>query len=103
MFKRWVMPLMELLRQCKFNRLYQKELMASFPKRADSILQLIEALASAEKSTSIVELSQEGAFQRSFRNVHKAVDALDVQHQSRMWMKMFFKGFPKEKERPFHL
>lgn len=84
-------------------RQYQKELLASFSKRADSILQLVEALASAEKPTSIVELSQEGAFQRSFSNVHKAVDALDTKHQSHIWMEMFFKRFPEEKERPFHL
>jgi len=44
-------------------RQYQKEPMASFPKRADSILQLVEALASAEKPASIVELSPEGTFQ----------------------------------------
>jgi len=84
-------------------RKYQKELMASFPKRANSILQLVEALASAEKPTSIVELSQEGAFQRSFSNVHKAVDALDIERQSHIWMEMFFKRFPQEKKRPFHL
>jgi hypothetical protein len=39
-------------------RLYQKELKASFPRRADSILQLVEALSSAEKPTSVVPMCQ---------------------------------------------
>lgn len=84
-------------------RLYQKELKASFPRRADSILQLVEALSSAEKPTSVVELSEEGAFQRSFSNVHKAIDAMDAENRSRTWAEMFFKRLPKEKTRPFHL
>lgn len=84
-------------------RQYQKELRASFPKRADSILQLVEALASSEKPTSIVELSQEGAFQRSFSNVHKAINVMDAENRSRIWTEMFYKRLPQEKTRPFHL
>ena len=57
-------------------RKFQQDLLNSFPERSDAILQLIEALASAEKPTSVVELCQEGAFQRTYSNVHKAIDAL---------------------------
>jgi hypothetical protein len=59
-------------------RKFQQDLLNSFPERADAILQLIEALASAEKPTSVVELCQENAFQRTFSNVHKAIDALSA-------------------------
>jgi hypothetical protein len=59
-------------------RKFQNDLLHTFPQRREAILQLVEALASAEKPTSVVELSQEGAFQRTFSNVHKAVDALSA-------------------------
>ena len=59
-------------------RKFQQDLLNSFPKRADAILQLVEALASTEKPTSVVELCQEGAFQRTYSNIHKAIDALSA-------------------------
>jgi hypothetical protein len=62
----------------KKARKFQEDLLNSFSKRSDAILQLVEALASAEKPTSIVELCTEPAFQRSFSNVHKAIDALSA-------------------------
>jgi hypothetical protein len=57
-------------------RNFQKRLLNSFPDRADAILQLIEASASAEKPTSVVDLSLEAPFQTSYSNVHKAIHAL---------------------------
>lgn len=59
-------------------RKFQQDLLDSFPERADAILQLIEALASAEKPTSVVQLCQEGPFQRTYSNIHKAIDALSA-------------------------
>ena len=59
-------------------RKFQKSLLDCFPERADAILQLVEALASAEKPASVVDLCMEGAFQRTYSNVHKAIDALSA-------------------------
>ena len=59
-------------------RKFQQDLLKTFSERGDAILQLVEALASAEKPSSIVELCQEGAFQRTYSNIHKAIDALSM-------------------------
>ena len=59
-------------------RKFQQDLLNSFPTRRYATLQLVKALASAEKPTSIVELCQEGAFQRTFSNVHKAIDGMCI-------------------------
>lgn len=48
------------------------------PRRSDAIVQLIESLACAEGITSVVALSQEPAFQRTFSNIHKAIDAMSA-------------------------
>jgi len=105
----------------------------SFAQRADAILQLIEVLASAEKPTSVVELCQEGAFQRTYSNIHKAIDALSASaivigcplsdkpidgsvnsgqmvvdpslflEQTRGWTQLFAKQLPNESSRSFRL
>jgi hypothetical protein len=59
-------------------RKFQQDLLNSFQTRRYATLQLVEALASAEKPTSVVELCQEGAFQRTFSNVHKAIDGMSL-------------------------
>ena len=113
-------------------RKFQKNLLDCLPIRQDAILQLVEALASAEKPTSVVELSQEVAFRRTFSNVHKAIDALsagclrldtpsnreEIAHlteghtvvdlslfleQSRQWTNLFAERVPHETSRPFKL
>ena len=95
-------------------RKFQQDLFNSFPARRCAILQLVEALASAEKPTSVVELCQEGAFQRTFSNIHKAIDAMSAStnkvidpifslEQTRLWTKIFTEYMPNETQRPFKL
>ena len=60
----------------KSARLYQKALLEIFPLRKDALLQLIESLAATEKPTSVVELSLEATFQRTFSNINQAITAL---------------------------
>jgi hypothetical protein len=108
-------------------RKYQRDLLRTFPKRGDAILQTIEALAAAESPTSVVELTQEGAFQRSFSSIHKAIDALSafeepINHGSQeipsvnqqaslsgyegdkqKWMEIFSELLPKQDALPFLL
>jgi hypothetical protein len=113
-------------------RIYQIDLLESFPKRKDTILQLVEALACAEKPSSPVELSLTRAFQRTYSNISNAIDAMtpqlgkgkrseseasciqtkgeeqptpasSFQQQTRKWTHIFARFLPKETYRPFKL
>lgn len=55
-------------------RTFQKELLNRFSRRSYASLQLVEALAHASKPTSVVELSQETPFQRSYSTINKALN-----------------------------
>lgn len=56
-------------------RIFQQELLNRFGKRSYTSLQLVEALAYASKPTSVVELSQEVPFQRSYSTINKVLGA----------------------------
>ena len=53
---------------------FQKELLNRFGSRSFTSLQLVEALAHASKPTSVVELSQERPFQRSYSTINKVLN-----------------------------
>jgi hypothetical protein len=55
-------------------RAFQKKLLNLFGNRSYASLQLVEALAHASKPTTIVELSQEVPFQRSYSVINKILD-----------------------------
>jgi hypothetical protein len=55
-------------------RTFQKELLNRFSSRSYASLQLVEALAHASKPTSVVELSQETPFQRSYSTINKVLN-----------------------------
>ena len=55
-------------------RIFQKELLNRFSSRSYTSLQLVEALAHASKPTSVVELSQETPFQRSYSTINKVLN-----------------------------
>jgi len=55
-------------------RAFQKELLNRFESRSFTSLQLVEALAHASKPTSVVELSQERPFQRSYSTINKVLN-----------------------------
>jgi hypothetical protein len=54
---------------------FQKNLLNLFSIRSYASLQLVEALAHAEKPTTVVELSQETPFQRSYSVINKILNA----------------------------
>ena len=56
-------------------RTFQKKLLNLFSNRSYASLQLVEALAYAPKPTTVVELSQEAPFQRSYSVINKILDA----------------------------
>jgi len=94
-------------------RFFQVDLFNSFPKRKDSILQLVEALACSDNPSSPVELSLTAAFQRTYSNISNAIDAMTPRletnepsaflDQTRKWSRIFNKLLPKETYRPFKL
>ena len=67
--------LSHLLQSCLDSaRTFQKKLLNLFSNRSYASLQLVEALAHASKPTTIVELSQETPFQRSYSVINKVLD-----------------------------
>ena len=60
-------------------RTFQKELLNRFNSRSYTSLQLVEALAHASKPTSVVELSQEAPFQRSYSTINKVLNAFGAE------------------------
>ena len=58
---------------------FQKKLLNLFSNRNSASLQLVEALAHASKPTTVVELSQETPFQRSYSVINKVLNAFGVE------------------------
>lgn len=56
-------------------RTFQKELLNLFSNKSYISLQLVEACAYALKPTSVVELSQEAPFERSYSTINKVLDS----------------------------
>ena len=69
------MILSQLSQSCiDSTRTFQKKLLNLFLNRSYASLQLVEALAYAPKPTSVVELSEEIPFQRSYSVINKILN-----------------------------
>ena len=67
--------LSHLLQSCiESARTFQKKLINLFSNRSYASLQLVEALAHSSKPTTVVELSQETPFQRSYSVINKILN-----------------------------
>ena len=67
--------LSHLLQSCLDSaQTFQKKLLNLFSNKSYASLQLVEALAHASKPTTIVELSQETPFQRSYSVINKVLN-----------------------------
>lgn len=60
-------------------RTFQNKLLNLFGNRSYASLQLVEALAHVSKPTTVVELSQEAPFQRSYSVINKVLDAFGAE------------------------
>ena len=68
--------LSHLLQSCLDSaQTFQKKLLNLFSNKSYASLQLVEALAHASKPTTIVELSQETPFQRSYSVINKVLNS----------------------------
>ena len=54
---------------------FRKLVYQNFNKRADTLMDLVDALCSQTQASSVVELSLESCFQRSYSTIFKAMDA----------------------------
>ena len=109
-------------------RKFQKTLLQLFSDRNYASLQLVEALAYAPKPTSVVELSEEAPFQRSYSVINKILNAFGknslitkedtINKATRAtqevdpvaffkitqpFSRVFFEMLPQNKNRPFRL
>ncbi len=109
-------------------RTFQKALLKLFSNRSYISLQLVEALAYALKPTSVVELSQEVPFERSYSTINKvlnafgaaslvikeinedgtikmvqSIDPVIFSKITKPFSSLFVKMLPKEINRKFHL
>ncbi|MFN8459135.1 MAG: transposase [Anaerolineae bacterium] len=72
---------------------FRQELYQNFTNRADTLVELVDAICSNPSATSVVELSQTACFRRSYSNLFKAVAEWQ---QSKMFL-------PEPRQRPFWL
>ncbi|MFN8455842.1 MAG: hypothetical protein U0401_14445 [Anaerolineae bacterium] len=55
-----------------------RSLYQNFNKRADTLLDLVDALCSNTTTRSVVELSQSGSFRRSYSTIFKAINEVKL-------------------------
>jgi hypothetical protein len=65
---------MDITRYTTQLKQFRQELYQNFTNRADTLLELVDALCSNPTATSVVELSQTGCFRRSYSSLFKAID-----------------------------
>ena len=53
---------------------FRKEVYQNFNKRADTLMDLLDALCSQTRARSVVELSLQNCFRRSYSAIFKAMD-----------------------------
>lgn len=65
---------MDITRYTTQLRQFRQELYQNFTNRADTLLELVDAICSNRTATSVVELSQTACFRRSYSSLFKAID-----------------------------
>jgi hypothetical protein len=80
---------------------FRKKVYQNFNKRADTMMNLLDALCSQTQASSVVELSLENCFQRSYSSIFKALD----EHQPKTGdlAKLAGPHLPQLKQRSFWL
>ena len=86
---------------------FRNEIYQSFPHRADSIMDLIDALAGNVSATSPVELSLSPLFRRQYASVNDAIQNLAPHEQLYLqqlgWQRIIAGHIPNPVDRPFYL
>lgn len=80
---------------------FRTELYQNITNRADTLLELLDAMGSNPTATSVVELSQTACFRRSYSNLFKAID--EWQPAKMLLAHLLRPYLPTPRQRPFWL
>jgi len=80
---------------------FRTELYQNLTNRADTLLELVDAICSNPTATSVVELSQTACFRRSYSNLFKAIEEWQP---AKMLLPHLLRAYlPTPRQRPFWL
>ena len=80
---------------------FRTSLYQNFNNRADTLMELVDAVCSTPSAKSVVEYSLSPSYRRSYSTIFKAIDKMDL---SEMWLSHQLAPYlPKPKEWPFWL
>lgn len=92
---------MDITRYTTQLKQFRQELYQNFTNRADTLLELVDALCSNPTATSVVELSQSACFRRSYSSLFKAIDEWCA---PKMLLPHLLQPYlPRPQQRPFWL
>src|SRR5262245_56931868 len=80
---------------------FRLELYQNFNNRADTLLELVDALCSSPTAKSVVELSQSACFRRSYSSLFKAIEAW--WSEKMLLPQLLRPSLPKPQQWPFWL
>jgi hypothetical protein len=82
---------------------FRQQVYQNFNKRADALMNLVDALCSNRRARSVVELSLEACFQREHTSVFKAIAAFEPQVMTQSLAQLAAAYLPQPQKRPFWL
>jgi hypothetical protein len=82
---------------------FRQEVYQNFNKRADTLMNLLDALSSNTRAQSVVELSMNAAFQREYSALFTALDEWDTEKAGKTLAQLAGPYLPKPAGRPFWL
>ena len=80
---------------------FRQELYQTFNNRADTLMELVDAVCSNPHARSVVEYSLTPCFRRSYSTIFKAIDEMEM--DDLMTARLLAPYLPRPKERPFWL
>jgi len=80
---------------------FRQEVYQNFNKRADALMDLLDALSSQSRAQSVVELSLEACFRREHTSVFKAIASYSPKWMSKSLAQLASPYLPRPQRRPF--
>jgi hypothetical protein len=82
---------------------FRQQVYQNFNKRADTLMNLVDALSSNTRARSVVELSLEACFQRDYSSLFKAIADFDPDQVEKSLAQLAAPSLPQPQGRPFWL
>jgi hypothetical protein len=82
---------------------FREQVYQNLNKRADAIMDLLDALSGNSQARSVVELSLEACFRREHTSVFKAITAYRPEWMSKSLTQLGAVSLPEPRQRPFWL